>query len=152
MSRIEPPFGFRWLQPIEEVHDALRKARTPIVDKRTVDDTEVWTVKGLLHANLRCAVLRFKKGQLVEVELQYGETNWPLERYERFIRSVLNQLEARYGPGALVARERGPESDVTQTVVGYSWYQEGDVVLLMFYGAERGEESYRVLSVHYRHG
>jgi len=41
-------------------------------------------------------------------------------------------------------------SGITQTVVGYKWEENNTAIELFYYSAEKGDESFRTVSVHYR--
>ncbi len=89
---------------------------------------------------------------LVEVELQYERPDWDLVAYEDFLNSARQKLEAKYGPPQVLARDKKPQGDVMETVVGYQWTQPGSSVQLFFYSAERNSDVYRSVSLHYRAG
>ncbi|MGC3989904.1 MAG: hypothetical protein QM796_09550 [Chthoniobacteraceae bacterium] len=42
------------------------------------------------------------------------------------------------------------ETGVTQTVVGYKWEENNTAIELFYFSAEKGDESFRTVSVHYR--
>jgi len=88
----------------------------------------------------------------VEVELQYQHPDWDLVAYEEFLNSARQRLEARYGPATVLARDKKPEGDIMQTIVGYQWQQQASSIQLFFFSAERNNEVYRSVSVHYRAG
>ena len=102
---------------------------------------------------MRRAVVYFGTDKtLVEVELQYEHPEWDLVAYEEFLNSARKRLEAKYGPPVVLAREKRPEGDVMETVVGYRWQQPNSSLRLFFYSAERNNDVYRSVSLHYRAG
>jgi hypothetical protein len=52
----------------------------------------------------------------------------------------------------VLARDKKPEGDVMQTIVGYQWQQQASSIQLFFFSAERNNEVFRSISVHYRAG
>jgi hypothetical protein len=52
----------------------------------------------------------------------------------------------------VLARDKQPEGDVMQTVVGYQWQQKSSSLRLFFFSAERDKDVYRTVSLHYRAG
>ena len=89
---------------------------------------------------------------LVEVELQYQQADWDLVAYEQFLESARQRLEDLYGPATVLAKDKKPEGDVMQTIVGYEWKKPASSIQLFFYSAERNTEIYRSVSLHYRAG
>jgi len=53
-------------------------------------------------------------------------------------------------PTASAAPAVPTETGVTQTVVGYKWEENNTAIELFYFSAEKGDESFRTVSVHYR--
>jgi hypothetical protein len=153
VEQINPPFGLYWAEGQKEIAQVISRAQARITDKQSVMGREAWTVDGLIQPALKRTILYFgDKKTLVEVELQYEHPEWDLVAYEEFLNSARKRLEARYGPPTVLARDKKPEGDVMQTVVGYQWQQPSSSIQLFFYSAERNNDVYRSVSLHYRAG
>ncbi len=150
-EEIKPPFGLSWGETQARLEALLKGAKAQIVERRKQEDGRtVWSVDGLVSANLKRTMFYFKADQLVEVELQYQNPDWDSSKYDDFMASVRRQLEQKYGVGQLVARSKAPEGEVMQTLVGYKWNRNNAAVQLFYFAAEKGAEIYRAVSVHYR--
>src|SRR5690349_24839910 len=68
---LNPPFGFRWNDPMSRVEAVLKGAKATIVSREKKENREVWTVEGLVHPGLKRTLFTFKGGSLFGVELQY---------------------------------------------------------------------------------
>jgi hypothetical protein len=152
-DQINPPFGFQWGEAEKDIEKTINRAQAHIVARDTVRGRDAWTVEGLIQPALKRTVIYFgSEKTLVEVELQYEHPDWNLTAYEDFLNSAKQRLEAKYGPPTVLARDKKPEGDVMETVVGYQWQQSGSSVQLFFYSAERNNDIYRSVSLHYRAG
>jgi hypothetical protein len=152
-DQINPPFGFQWGEAEKDIEKTIDRAQAHIVARDTVRGRDAWTVEGLIQPALKRTVIYFgSEKTLVEVELQYEHPDWNLTAYEDFLNSAKQRLEAKYGPPTVLARDKKPEGDVMETVVGYQWQQSGSSVQLFFYSAERNNDIYRSVSLHYRAG
>jgi hypothetical protein len=152
-DQINPPFGFQWGEPEKDIEKTIDRAQAHIVARDTIRGRDAWTVEGLIQPALKRTVIYFgSEKTLVEVELQYEHPDWNLTAYEDFLNSAKQRLESKYGPPTVLARDKKPEGDVMETVVGYQWQQSGSSVQLFFYSAERNNDIYRSVSLHYRAG
>jgi hypothetical protein len=52
----------------------------------------------------------------------------------------------------VLAKDKKPEGDVLQTIVGYQWQHPASSIRLFFFSAERHNDVYRSVSVNYRAG
>jgi hypothetical protein len=153
IEQINPPFGLYWAEGQKEIAQVISRAQARVTDRQTVTGREAWTVEGLIQPALRRTILYFGADKtLVEVELQYEHPEWDLVAYEEFLNSAKKRLEGKYGPPTVLARDKKPEGDVMQTVVGYQWQQPSSSIQLFFYSAERNNDVYRSVSLHYRAG
>src|ERR1700736_4110489 len=152
-EQINPPFGFYWAESQKEINQVLERARAKVLTKQVQQGREAWTITGLIQPALKRTVLYFGAAKtLVEVELQYEHAEWDLPAYEEFFNSARKRLESRYGPPTVLARDKKPQGDIMQTVVGYQWQQSGSSIELFFYSAERNNDVFRSVSLHYRAG
>jgi hypothetical protein len=153
LEQINPPFGFQWGEAEKDIEKIITRAQARIVSRDTTQGRDAWTVEGLIQPALKRTVIYFgTEKTLVEVELQYEHQDWDLTAYEEFLNSAKQRLEAKYGPATVLAKDKKPEGDVMQTVVGYQWQQSGSSIQLFFYSAERNNDVYRSVSLHYRAG
>ena len=152
-QKISPPFGFHWAEGQKEITKVVGRAGARIIDKSTIEGREAWTIEGLVQPALQRTIVYFGSDKdLVEVELQYQHSDWDLVAYEEFLNGARQQLEARYGPATVLAKDKKPEGDVMQTVVGYEWKKPSGIIQLFFFSAERNSDVYRSVSLHYRAG
>ena len=152
-QQITPPFGFYWGETEKDIAKILTRTGATIVDKSVVQGREAWTIGGLIQPALKQTIVYFGTAKdLVEVELQYQRPEWDLVAYEKFLDSARQTLESRYGPATVLVKDKKPEGDVMQTVVGYQWKAQGSSIRLFFYSAERNSDVYRSVSLHYRAG
>jgi hypothetical protein len=151
VQKVNPPFGFHWAEGKKEIAKAIDRAGARIVDKSAIEGRDAWTIEGLVQPALQRMIVYFGSDKdLVEVELQYQHSDWDLVAYEQFLNGARQQLEARYGPAIVLAKDKKPEGDVMQTVVGYEWKKPSGRIQLFFYSAERNNDVYRSVSLHYR--
>jgi hypothetical protein len=152
-EQIHPPFGLYWGQSQKAIEQLMERARARIVERSSVLGREAWTIEGLVQPGLKRVIVYFGTAKtLVEVELQYEHPEWDLVAYEEFLNSARKRLEAKYGPPIVLARDKKPEGDIMETVVGYQWQQAASSIQLFFYSAERHADIYRSVSLHYRAG
>jgi hypothetical protein len=152
-EQINPPFGFHWGQSEKSIETVVNKAQAHIISRDQIHGRDAWTVEGLIQPSLKRTIIYFgSEKTLVEVELQYERPDWDLVAYEDFLNSARQKLEAKYGPPTVLARDKKPQGDIMETVVGYQWQQPGSSIQLFFYSAERNSDVYRSVSLHYRAG
>lgn len=149
-AEVRPPFGLAWGELPDKLATLLQGAGAKIVDKGKVGERDVWTVEGLLQPRLKRTLFYFQSSALTEVELQYEDPSWDVARYDTFLGEVRAKVEQLYGPGTLIARQKNPSGDVTETVVGYQWKLESGSMQLFYFSAERGSNVFRTVSVHYK--
>jgi hypothetical protein len=152
-QRIGPPFGLHWAEGQKEIEKIISRAGARIVDRSVIEGREAWTIEGLIQPALQRTIIYFgSEKNLVEVELQYQQADWDLVAYEQFLESARQRLEDLYGPATVLAKDKKPEGDIMQTIVGYEWKKPASSIQLFFYSAERNTEVYRSVSLHYRAG
>lgn len=149
-ATIEPPFGLAWGTSTEKLRTLLIAAGGRVVESRVVKGRECWYVEGLKQPSLRRTLFYFVESGLVEVELQYQDDSWNLAKYDAFMSQVKQKIQDRYGSGQVIARSKGPEGDVMQTVLGYQWARDSGILQLYYYSAEEGTSAFRTISLHYK--
>lgn len=147
---LKPPFGLNWGETQEKLTSLLEGAQAKVVEKREVKDRQIWTVEGLLQPRLRRTLFYFRDKALSDVELQYEDTTWDVPKYDEFLSDVRRRIEQIYGPGTLIARQKGPDQGVSETIVGYQWNLENGSLQLFYYAAEKPPDVFRTVSVHYK--
>jgi hypothetical protein len=149
-EQLQPPFGFRWNDPMSRVESVLKGAKAQIVGREKKENREIWTVEGLIHPGLKRTLFTFKGGALLGVELQYEYTDWTIERYNERMGQIRRYFDAKYGTGKLVSRTRDTDSDVVQTLVGYQWMIGPTMLELFYFSAQHDSLVYRTISVDYK--
>lgn len=152
-QEVVPPFGFYWGEGQKKIEKVVGRDGAQIVEKSNVQGRDAWTIEGLIQPALQRTIVYFGTAKdLVEVELQYQHSDWDLVAYEQFLDSARQRLEARYGIATVLAKDKKPEGDIMQTIVGYEWKTPSGSIQLFFYSAERNNDVYRSVSLHYRAG
>jgi hypothetical protein len=147
---IAPPFGLSWVETPARLTHLIEEAHAKLSEKRSVNGRDAWTVEGLDQPGLSAVVFYFLGESLDEVELQYRDPAWSLNQFGELMGQVKKDLEVKYGHARLLAHSRGPEQDVTQTLVAYRWEQPQHALDLVFFAAERDKQVFRALSMHYK--
>jgi len=65
------------------------------------------------------------------------------------MQSVKTQLEAKHGPGVLIARKQDTERGLLQTLLGYRWETAAAAIELVYFAAQNPGNLYRAVSLHY---
>jgi len=147
---IVPPFGLEWGVSKDRLEGLLKGANAKIVERSVVGGRDRWAVEGLIQANLRQTIFYFRNNGLVEVELQYQNSDWIDSDYNNFLGQLRISLERKFGTGKLIARSKNPQGEVIQTLTGYEWVQTGNAIQLVFFSAETPSQIFRMVSVHYK--
>jgi hypothetical protein len=147
---LNPPFGFRWNDPMSRVEAVLKGAKATVVERKKQENREIWTVEGLVHPGLKRTLFTFKGGALFGVELQYEYPDWSIERYNERMGEIRRYFDAKYGTGKLVSRTRDTDSDVIQTLVGYQWTIGATMLELFYFSAQHDQLVFRTISVDYK--
>src|SRR6266852_9719423 len=95
-EELNPPFGFRWNDPMSRVEAVLKGAKATIVSREKKENREVWMVEGLVHPGLKRTLFTFKGGALFGVELQYEYPDWSIERYNERMGEIRRYFDAKY--------------------------------------------------------
>jgi len=151
-TEIKPPFNLTWGTPAETLERLLKGAKASIVQRRRIEgDREAWDVSGLVaQSGVKKTVFYFRRGELIEVELQYQKDDWDENKYNDYMGQLRRVIEKRYGAGQQIVRKTEPEGDVTQTLVGYKWNLNNTAIELFYFSAQNPPNVFRTLSVHYK--
>lgn len=151
-NEIKPPFNLAWGISSESLERLLKGAKANIVRRRHVEkDREAWEVEGLVpQTGVKRTLFYFRRGELVEVELQYQKDDWDEAKYNDYMGQLRRVLEKLHGTGQQIVRRTGPEGTVTETLVGYKWNLNDTAIELFYYAAQDPPNVYRSLSVHYK--
>jgi len=150
VDQIVPPFGLTWGTTKDRLAELLKGANAKIVEKRVLTNRDAWTVEGLVQTNLHQTIFYFRNNALVEVELQYQNSDWLDSDYNNFMGQLRLNLEKKFGPGKLIARSKNPKGDVIQTLTGYEWVQAESAIQLVYFSAESASQVFRLVSLHYK--
>jgi hypothetical protein len=132
------------------VENVLKGAKATILSREKKENRSVWTVVGLVHPGLKRTLFTFKGGSLYGVELQYEYPDRTIEWYNNRMGEIRRYFDAKFGTGKLVSRSRDTDTDIIQTLVGYQWMVGTTMLELFYFSAERGQQSYRTISVDYK--
>ncbi|MDD5198879.1 MAG: hypothetical protein PHC88_03680 [Terrimicrobiaceae bacterium] len=149
-EEIKVPFNFRWGDASQLVEDTIERAQARVVDRKVVNGRKVLVVEGHPDPRLKRSLFSFDNDSLVEVELQYGDDAWDGQKFASIFEQTRRNLDRKYGTSRNIARQTSREGDVVQTIVGYQWTQSYTSLRLILYTAEKGAETFRMLSYHYR--
>ena len=148
---IRVPFNFRWGDSSELVQDTIERAKAKVVDTQTDKGRKVLTVEGHPDPRLLRSKFTFDNDALVEVELQYSDPSWDAEKFNSIFEQTRQNLDRKYGTSRNIARETSRvDGDTVQTIVGYQWTQSYTSLRLIYYAANKGADTFRMLSYHYR--
>ena len=149
-QEIRVPFNFQWGESAQRLEESLLKVQARVVERRTVQSRSVLVVEGIPQKLLLRAMFYFESDSLNEIELHYGDPQWDSVQYAQFFDQTRRNIEMKYGMGRVIARQKTREGEILQTLIGYQWVQASTSLQLFLYTAEKGAESLRVLSLHYK--
>lgn len=149
-EEIKVPFNFQWGEAAVRLEESLKRVQAKVVERKQVGNRLCLIVQGIPQPLLQKALFYFENDSLNEIELHYGDPKWDSTRYGEFFDQTRRNIEGKYGIGRVIARQKTREGEVLQTIIGYQWAQEVSTLSLYYYTAERGADSYRLLSLHYR--
>jgi hypothetical protein len=150
VDEIKVPFNFQWGEAEQRLEDGLKRVQAKVVDRKHVRNRQCLVVEGIPQRLLQRALFYFENDSLNEIELHYGDNSWDSERYGTFFDQTRRNIERKYGLGRVVARQKTREGEVLETLIGYQWTQNITTLVLYYYTAENGPDSFRLLSLHYR--
>ena len=149
-GEIRVPFNFQWGESAQRLEDSLAKVQSRVVERKTVQNRKVLVVEGIPQKLLLRVLFYFDSDSLNEIELHYGDASWDSLQYAQFFDQTRRNIDTRYGMGRVIARQKTREGEILQTLIGYQWVQSSTSLQLFLYSAEKGAESIRVLSLHYK--
>ncbi len=149
-QEIRVPFNFQWGESAQRLEDSLSKVQARVVERKMVEKRSVLVVEGIPQKLLLRALFYFDSDSLCEIELHYGDRSWDSVQNAQFFDQTRRNIEMKYGMGRVIARQKTREGEILQTLIGYQWAQASTTLQLFLYTAEKGAESLRVLSLHYK--
>lgn len=149
-EEIKVPFNFRWGDGAQLVENTIERAQARVVDRKVLNGRKVLIVEGHPDPRLKRSLFTFDSDSLVEVELEYSDNSWDGEKFNSIFEQTRRNLDRKYGSSRNIARQTSKEGDVVQTIVGYQWTQSYTSLRLILYTAEKGSDTFRMLSYHYR--
>ncbi|GAB4168196.1 MAG: hypothetical protein Fur0032_06410 [Terrimicrobiaceae bacterium] len=149
-EEIKVPFNFSWGESASRLESSLKSVKARVVERKDVRGRQCLVVEDIPQKLLQRALFYFESDALNEIELHYGDEQWDSARYGTFFEQTRQNIEKKYGPGRVIARQRTREGDMLQTLVGYQWVQPITSLALYYYTAEQGAQTFRLLSLHYR--
>lgn len=149
-AQIRPPFGVYWGLSKESLEKSLKAVQAEVVERKKVNDRDALVVEGLVHPRLLRAVFYFTEQGLAEVELQYGAEDWDAAQFASYFENMRRSLERKYGTAKLITRSKQNEGAVLTTLIGYQWAQLGCLMQIYYFSADKGADSFRMVSLHYR--
>jgi hypothetical protein len=149
-EEIRVPFNFQWGESAQRLEESLAKVQARVVERKTVQNRNVLVVEGIPQKLLLRVLFYFDSDSLNEIELHYGDSSWDSVQYAQFFDQTRRNIDNRYGMGRVIARQKTREGEILQTLIGYQWVQATTSLQLFLYTAEKGAESIRVLSLHYK--
>ena len=149
-EEIRVPFNFQWGESAQRLEESLMKVQARVVERKTVQNRNVLVVEGIPQKLLLRVLFYFDSDSLNEIELHYGDASWDSLQYAQFFDQTRRNIDNRYGMGRVIARQKTREGEILQTLIGYQWVQATTSLQLFLYTAEKGAESIRVLSLHYK--
>ena len=150
VEEIKVPFNFAWGEAAQRLEDSLKRVQAHVVDRKKVRNRQCLVVEGIPQRLLQRALFYFDNDALNEIELHYGDSTWDADHYGNFFDQTRRNIETKYGIGRVVARQKTRDGDILETLIGYQWTQDTTTLVLYYYTAENGSDSYRLLSLHYR--
>ncbi|OAI41935.1 hypothetical protein AYO41_01295 [Verrucomicrobia bacterium SCGC AG-212-E04] len=155
------PFGFSWGDTPEMVKTAMPRVNAKLKQVKPLGDRgEIWVLVGVAVPGLRETRAVFQEKQLVGLDLEYGATDWPVEKFRGAMANLRRKLEAMFsGPGTMLKRgpvEGSEVSGVEQILTGYEWRRSDTIVMLVYFSAEKkggapGTEAFRSMTIRYRY-
>ncbi len=149
-QEIRPPFGFQWGENPERLAKLLEQAKARVEAEEMVQGRLRLKVAGISQRMLLRAYFYFDQGSLSEIELHYGNEGWDTGQYTEFFDQTRRFLDQKYGQGRLLARAKSEQAGVKSSLIGYQWTQPGASLQIFLFIAEKGAETLRILSLHYR--
>ena len=154
-QEIKVPLGCFWGDPPERLEELIHTGGLTLVSSETspFSDKRVDTVRGVIGTALKQNLFIYQKNALVEIEYQYSNKNWSAKSYQDFFDTFRRMFDAKYGAGIQLINTTSPQPDqdgITTSIIGYQWTQASSVLELFYFTAEKKDQSYRLVSLHYK--
>ena len=158
-DKIPLPFDLSWGDQTDHVSYLLTRVKATIRERRTFSEKgEALIVQGVPVPGLRETRLLFQEGFLVGIDIDYGASNWGVDRYNTGMAQLRRKLEKTFnGPGQMLRRGPvdNPPPGVQQTLTGYEWKAWDTSVMLVYFQAEKKDgdalkDTFRSLLLRYR--
>jgi hypothetical protein len=149
-EEIRVPFNFRWGDASQLVENTIERAQAKVTERKTVNGRKVLVVEGHPDPRLKRSLFSFDSDALVEVELQYADPAWDGAKFNAIFEQTRRNLDRKYGTSRNIARETTRVDEAIQTIIGYQWTQSYTSLRLILYTVEKGGQTFRMLSYHYR--
>ena len=155
VEQIKVPLGCSWGDDSERLNELIHAGGLTMVSSEMIPSAQKKevTVRGVIGAALKQNIFVFQKEELIEIEYQYGNTNWDAKKYQEFFDNFRRMFESKYGSGTPLSKTTNAQTDsggIITSINGYEWAQSFCVLDLFYYTAERGDQRYRVISAHYK--
>ena len=155
VEQIKVPLGCSWGDDQARLDELIHAGGLTMISSEAIPTTQkkVVTVRGVIGAALKQNIFVFQKEELVEIEYQYGNANWDAKKYQEFFDNFRRMFENKYGPGTPLSKTTNAQTDlggIITSINGYEWAQSFCILDLFYYTAERGDQRYRLISVHYK--
>ncbi len=155
VQQIKVPLGCSWGDDQAKLDELIHAGGLTMVSSEVIPATQkkVVTVRGVIGAALKQNVFVFQKEELIEIEYQYGNASWDAKKYQEFFDNFRRMFENKYGPGTQLTKTTAPQTDqygVITSISGYEWEQSFCTLDLFYYTAEKNNQHYRLVSVHYK--
>jgi len=148
-QEIRVPFNFQWGESAERLTEGLKTVEAEIVEQKKIGQRNVLVVDGIPQKLLQRALFYFASNKLDEIELHYGDSAWDSAQYAQFFDQTRRNIETKYSMGRVIARQKNRDGETLYTLIGYEWDQPTATLQMFLFTAEQGNQSYRILSLHY---
>lgn len=154
-QQIKVPLGCSWGDDSAKLEELIHAGGLTLVSSETIPSSQkkIVTVCGVIGAALKQNIFVFQKEELIEIEYQYGNSNWDDKKYQEFFDNFRRMFENKYGPATPLTKAAALKNNpggITTSIIGYEWAQSFCILDLFYYTAERGSQQYRLVSVHYK--
>ena len=142
---------FSWGESMESVKVVLKDNHGKIVETKTLGNRQCLVVEGLAAAPMLRTLFYFREGTLDEIERQYGDDSWDSARFMTFFERLKQNMETqKYGIGKRLSNNKKVDEGISHTLLAYQWPLVPSVVTLCYFAAEKGDDTYRLVSLHQR--
>ena len=147
------PLGLAWGDPPQNLENMAKPGGFTITNQEERGDKTIITVHGLVGTALQETLFTYHKSGLVEIEYRYGNATWKPQNYQDFFDSFRRMYDGKYGSGNPLLQHTSKKNDpsgITTSLTGYEWNQASCNLDLFYFTAEGSNQSYRLISLHYK--